>query len=133
MSRLKISNCRERRTSAMTKSALRYAPLLILALLIIPLRVYMAGSSQQAGNSKPYSAFPPYQASSPSGHYSALYSITMLPSGDTWAVGGSFSLKPVGQDTSRGVPVPSSGMILHYTGNAWVAANVAAPLRLPLL
>jgi len=117
----------------MSKYALRYAPLLILALLIIPLRVYMAGSAQQAGNGQQYPGFPLYQASSPSGHYSALYSITMLPSGDTWAVGGSFSLKPVGQDTSRGVPVPSSGMILHYTGNAWVAANVAAPLRLPLL
>ncbi len=117
----------------MTKYALRYAPLLILALLTIPLRVYMAGSAQQAGNGKQNPAFPAYLASSPYSRSSGLYSVTILPSGDAWAVGGSFSLRPVGQNTTRSVAVPSSGTILHYTSNAWVAANVATPLKLPLL
>ena len=70
---------------AMLKYALRYAPLLILALLLVPLRLYMAARSQQQATS------PAYQATSPFSPGSALYSVTLLPTGDAWAVGGSFS------------------------------------------
>jgi hypothetical protein len=76
----------------MSKYALRYAPLLVLAMLIIPLRVYMAGSAQQAGNGKQNPTFPAYPASSPYSRSSGLYSVTILPSGEAWTVGGSFQV-----------------------------------------
>ena len=113
---------------AMLKYALRYAPLLILALLLVPLRLYMAARSQQQATS------PAYQATSPFSPGSALYSVTLLPSGDAWAVGGSFSFfKSGAPGTTQGFPVPDNGIILHYTTHAWVAGKVADPLRLPLL
>lgn len=116
----------------MWKYALRYAPLLILALLLIPLRIFMVGSVHQAGKALQYAAFPPYPASSSFNHYTAFYGVTMLSSGDTWAVGGSFSAKPDESRTARPL-LPSSGMILHYASNTWVAANITQPLRVPLL
>ena len=115
----------------MWKYALRYAPLLILALLLIPLRIFMVGSARQEGKTQQYAVFPPDQVSSSFSHYSAFYGIAMLPSGDAWAVGGSFSAKPDVSGTARPL-LPSSGMILHYASNTWVAASVAQPLRVPL-
>jgi len=114
------------------KYALRYVPLLILALLLVPLRFYIEGSAMQAGKDAQNPAFPPGKTSSPFNHYAALYSIAALPHGDAWAVGGSFSAKPAAPGTPGSFPVPSGGMILHYTDNAWSAARVAEPLRLPL-
>src|SRR5713101_6041376 len=103
----------------MLKYALRYVPLLILALLLIPLRIYMAGRGQ---------AFP-YQVSSPFRPGSALYSVTMLSSNDVWAVGGSFVAQCNGQDKRSCSSAPSSGIILHYADNAWaVAGNAREPL-----
>lgn len=112
----------------MLKYALRYAPLLILALLLVPLRLYMAAKGQQP-------AIPPTNhGTALFGSGSALYSVTLLPAGDAWAVGGSFSfIKPGAPGTAQEFPVPSSGIILHYTAHAWVAGKVAGPLRLPLL
>ncbi len=117
----------------MVRYALRYVPLLILALLLIPLRLYMAGMAQQAAPAVTVPAFPFYQVPTSYGHYSALYSITTLSSGDAWAVGGSFSLKSVGQGGTGAVLEPASGIILHYADNIWSAATVAIPLKLPLL
>lgn len=112
--------------SAMPKYALRYVPLFILALFLIPLRIYMAGSVQQTP------AFPASQTASPFSPGSALYSVIMLPSGDVWAVGGSFFSKPAAPNTSREF-LPSNGVILHYSDNAWIQTRVVGPLRVPLL
>jgi photosystem II stability/assembly factor-like uncharacterized protein len=114
--------------SAIPKYAMRYMPLLALALLLIPLRVYIEGWNQQ----RP--APPTNQASSPFAPGSALYSVTMLPSGEAWAVGGSFASKPgAPRDKTSLFPLPSSGEILHYTNNGWEAAKVAEFLQSPLL
>src|SRR5207245_11595557 len=112
---------------AMPTSALRYTPLLILALLLIPLRLYMAESLQQNP------AFPPNQDSSPFHPGSALYSITILPQGDVWAVGGSFTGKPISQNGTHRSLFPTSGLILHYVANVWAVARVADPRQAPLL
>src|SRR5436309_8673526 len=114
--------------SATLKYALRYAPLLILALLLIPLRVYTAGKGQ------PNPALLQHdQGLSPFSPGPALYSVTMLPSGEVWAVGGSFIGKCNAQNATRCFPTPASGIILHYSDSVWVPANVTDPLRAPLL
>src|SRR5437899_4317219 len=88
LSHLMISNYREGGTfvmPAMLKYALRYAPLIIVALLLVPLRLYMAAMGQQ--QTTPLA----YQATSPFSPGTALYSVALLPASDVWAVGGSFS------------------------------------------
>lgn len=110
----------------MPKYALRYAPLFILALLLIPVNIYLT-----AGRIQPYSASAPsyYQFSSPFRPGTALYSVAQLSSSDAWAVGGSFALQCEAQDKTRCLAVPVSGSILHYSDNAWVVAgNAQEPL-----
>jgi photosystem II stability/assembly factor-like uncharacterized protein len=112
----------------MLKYALRYAPLLILALLLVSLRFYMEGNAGYSGQGKQNPAFLPRSALS-----LVLYSIVAQPDGDIWAVGGSFSTQPATPGTSGNFPVPSRGIILHYSNNGWSAVRVAGQLRLPLL
>lgn len=113
----------------MLKYALRYTPLLILALLLIPLHLYITGSDQQ---SKQNPASLPPGASSSTIYSSTLSSIVELSPDDVWAVGGSFASKPAEQGTPGSFIVPSSGIILHYRDNVWSPARVAKPLQLPL-
>ncbi len=109
--------------SKILKYALRYAPLLILALLLIPLRISSIEKAQQ----HPDSSQQPIAASFSPG--SALYSVTTTSNGEVWAVGGSFSIK----STTGQFPLPASGLLLHYVNGRWIAATVTKPLRLPLL
>jgi Photosynthesis system II assembly factor YCF48 len=111
----------------MLKYTLRYAPLLILALLLIYLHFSMDSMAGQKGLIRKA------PASSPRGISSALYSIASLPDGEAWSVGGSFTVQPAPLGTLRGSPVPSSGIILHYVGNTWTPARFAGQLHLPLL
>lgn len=114
--------------TAMLKYALRYAPLLILALLLVPLRFYLTATGQQSATS------PVYQVTAIFNPGSALYSVTQLPAGEVWAVGGSFSSFKTGTPgQNRGFPVPASGIILHYAAHSWVGGRVVGTLRLPLL
>lgn len=112
----------------MLKYALRYTPLLVLALLLVPLDLYMAGGAKQAGQVAKNPAVLPHNASS-----SVLYSIVALPHGEAWAVGGSFSTGPAASSTPGSFPIPSGGTILHYIDNAWSVARVNEQLKLPLL
>lgn len=111
----------------MLKYSLRYAPLLLLALLLIPLRLAGWGQQQPA---------PVYRALSPFRAGSALYGITMLSRNDGWAVGGFFT-KACGtqnpQDKTSCPITPYSGLILHYTGKFWEPAKVTRNITLPLL
>jgi hypothetical protein len=84
----------------------------------------MAQQKEQVGQSP---------TTSPGGISSALYSIAALPDGEAWAVGGSFSAQPASSGTPQGFPVPSSGIILHYSNNTWTPARIAGQLQLPLL
>ena len=113
--------------SALLKYALRYIPLLLVALFLIPLHMYMANVNQ------PQAVPLSYPVSSPFGPGSALYGITILPSGEVWAVGGGFIAKPDGQDKTRQVYIPYSGIILHFVGGSWNVARIAGSLGLPLL
>jgi hypothetical protein len=107
----------------MLKYAMRYTPLLILALLLVSLHFAADGMAQQKGQVRQS------PASSPGGTSSALYSVAALPDGEAWAVGGSFTV----QLSPQGLPVPSSGIILHYANNTWISARFARQLQLPLL
>lgn len=110
------------------KYSLRYTPLVVLALLLIPLRLYMAEAGRQP------SAPPASSATSPFEPGTALYGVAQSPSGDIWAVGGSFSqFKSDANNGTSSFPIPATGIIMHYTGGAWVPGNVANFLRQPLL
>ncbi|HEX6481563.1 MAG TPA: hypothetical protein VF043_22200 [Ktedonobacteraceae bacterium] len=111
----------------MLKYALRYTPLLILALLLVSLHFSVDGMAEQKGQVRQS------PASSPGGISSALYSIAALPDGEAWAVGGSTTTQPASSGTPQGFPVPSSGIILHYANNTWAPARSTGHLQLPLL
>ena len=107
--------------SVVLSYAKRYAPLLILALLLLPWRIYLAGKVQK-------NATQIVRISSPFGAGSALHSITMLSPTNIWAVGGTFVYQ-----CKKGDPTcfatPTSGTILHETNNTWfVAGNAPEPL-----
>jgi hypothetical protein len=111
----------------MLKYALRYIPLLILALLLISLHFTRDSIAEQKGS------FGQSPASSPGGILSALYSIDALPDGEAWAVGGSFTVQPAASSVHQSSPTPSSGIIMHYINNTWTPAHLAGQLQLPLL
>lgn len=113
--------------SALLKYALRYMPLLVVALFLIPLNIYMLNINVQ----RPASSSLP--APSPFGPGSALYGITMLSSDEAWAVGGTFLAKPSGKDATNQTYIPNGGIILHYAGGGWSLARVSGSLQLPLL
>jgi photosystem II stability/assembly factor-like uncharacterized protein len=106
----------------MLKYALRYAPLLVLALFLIPWRIYTEGNVGQFLPSRS-------QVSSLSGSGSALQSVAILSPNDVWSVGGSFATQCNAQTKTGCSATPVSGTILHYSNNAWaVAGSAAQPL-----
>jgi hypothetical protein len=115
----------------MLKYALRYAPLPILMLLLIPFRLLIdQGQPGPAPTDKILSAPLPG---------SALYSVAMLSSQDAWAVGGTFILQKTDQQNknlragSTSYVAPSGGLILHYMANGgWQPDNVSSNLTSPL-
>jgi photosystem II stability/assembly factor-like uncharacterized protein len=111
----------------MLKYAQRYAPLLILAFLLVPLHFYVGGSAQQPGQGTKIPALLSKNAPS-----SALYGIVTLPHGEAWAVGGAYAANPATRGTTGSFPVPAKGIILHYSNNAWAEAEVTELLKLPL-
>lgn len=110
----------------MLKYALRYAPLFILALLFTLFR--STGWGQQP--SPTYKSLPAPRPGS-----EALYAITMLPSQEAWAVGGTFGLeRTTTQGQQINIAVPGNGLILHYTVNGgWQADTIAGNINAPLL
>ena len=106
----------------MLKYTLRYAPLLVLALFLIPWSIY---TEENAGQNLPS----PSQVSPLSGSGSALHSIAVLSPNDIWSVGGSFATQCNAQTKTGCSATPVSGTILHYSNNAWaVAGSAAQPL-----
>ena len=106
----------------MLKYALRYSPLLILALILVPWRIYTAEHVQQSPDLS-------NQKTSPFQPGSALFSVVMLSPNDVWAAGGSFNALCDAQTKTRCAVAPSIGTILHYSNNTWaVAGNAAQPL-----
>ena len=107
----------------MPKYALRYAPLFILALLLIPVDIYFTTGTKQY----PVSSYD--QLSSPFRPGTALYGVAQLSPGEAWAVGGSFAAQCEAQNKTHCLAVPTGGTILHYSQNAWaVAGNAQEPL-----
>lgn len=110
----------------MLKYALRYAPLLILALLFTLFR--STGWEQ-----RPASVYKPVPVPRPGSE--ALYDIAMLSSQEAWAVGGTFGLE---RTTTQGkqidFAVPRDGLILRYTVNGgWQADSIKGNIKAPLL
>ncbi|HLX40428.1 MAG TPA: hypothetical protein VKR42_07845, partial [Ktedonobacteraceae bacterium] len=86
----------------MLKYALRYSPLLILALILVPWRIYTAANVQQPPG-------PLLQIKSPFQPGSAMYSVSMLSLNDVWAVGGTFSAQCDAQTKTRCTTTPAGG------------------------
>jgi hypothetical protein len=84
----------------MLKYALRYAPLLVLALLLIPLRLSGWGEQQPASRQRSLSPFQPG---------SELFGITMRTSADAWAVGGIYTRSCSTENTFACNAVPYRG------------------------
>lgn len=115
----------------MLKYALRYAPLPILVLLLIPFRLLIAQEQSSPAPLDKVSGAP-----LPG---SALYSVAMLSPQNAWAVGGTFILQKTDQQNtnpqarSESYVAPGSGLILHYMANGgWQPDNVASNLTSPL-
>lgn len=123
----------------MPKYALRYAPLLLLALLLIPLRLYI-GQHDLANATSIALTHPLVSAGT------VLYSVTELSDSDVWMVGGRFTpqvdvrkatgqfgifdVKPV---TTTLPAKPVQGIILHYVDGEQVRVQVSGVLHAPLL
>jgi photosystem II stability/assembly factor-like uncharacterized protein len=103
----------------MFKYTLRYAPLLVLALFLIPWRIYTA---ENAGQNLPS----PSQVSQLSGSGAALRGVAILSANDVWAVGGTFATQCNAETKTGCSATPISGTILHYSNNAWAVADSAA-------
>src|SRR5450631_1167783 len=116
----------KRRSRTMLKYALRYAPLLILALLLISFHI--ADEKQQ----QPTTSYQTLRTLRPG---SVLYSVAMLSSQNAWAVGGTFTRQHSSNDPQKtGITIPDAGLILHYTTtNGWQPDNVERNLTKPLL
>lgn len=105
--------------SVTLRYASRYLPLLTLALLLLPLRLYWAGKIQQySPNTSSTSS--PFRAGS------ALYSVALLSPNNVWAAGGTF-IQRCGQQQVKTTcfATPVSGTILHYTDTTWIVAGSA--------
>src|SRR5215469_16348622 len=106
----------------MLKYALRYLPLLVLALLLIPLRTFI----ENWGQKNPTFSYTQASQLRPG---SGLYGVIALSSQDVWAVGGSFVAQCDINDKSRCFAIPSRGIILHYIDHAWIGVgSVSKPL-----
>ncbi|GHO85672.1 WD40/YVTN/BNR-like repeat-containing protein [Dictyobacter formicarum] len=109
----------------MRRYALRFLPLLVLALLLLLVRSYLNQSSSYTGPSQTPQmplAYSPFEIGP------ALYGVAMVSSQDVWAVGGSFKAVSNQRNTLRMV-VPEQGQILHYQDDSWVAyASFPVPL-----
>jgi hypothetical protein len=114
----------------MLKYALRYTPLLVLVLLLVPLRFYLAGNILPPGQ---YPANPRGNKLLSSDHSQELYGIAGLPDGEVWAVGGIVTLEPATRGNNGSFKVPSGGTILHFIDNSWAVEHVRGPLNQPLL
>lgn len=108
----------------MLKYMLRYVPLLILALLLLPLVI---ASALDAKNT----LFSSFDGNVPI-PYSALYSVVVLPSGEAWAVGGSFNIRNGYSEGQNGPLVPAGGRIFRYSHELWNEVNASKPLSWPL-
>lgn len=108
----------------MLKYALRYAPLLILALLVTSFR-YVYGRQSAISNQISQTPLPG----------SVLYGVAMLSAQDVWAVGGTFTRQHSSADAQKtGITTPNAGLILHYTvNNGWQPDNIERNLTRPLL
>lgn len=103
------------------KYALRYVPLLLLLLLLLPWNLMRANWPMRSNTPRP-PAWSPYVQGP------ALYGVTMLSANDVWVAGGTFRLEKMAQQQGSNL-VPDSGVILHYTDGVWVEAGLArAPL-----
>lgn len=108
----------------MLKYALRYAPLLILALLVI--------FFHSTNGKQPAIRHETLQTPLPG---SVLYGVSMLSAQDAWAVGGTFTRQRSTTDPQKtGSTIPGAGLILHYTANnGWQPDNIESNLTKPLL
>jgi photosystem II stability/assembly factor-like uncharacterized protein len=117
---------REERHFRMRRYALRYLPLLMLALFLLPLHNYLNNRHPEAVTNNPAIQYPLPIIPSPFTPGSALYGIAMPSPQEAWAVGGTFQLVPEPHN-QRVQPV--SGLILHYQNGSWLAAgSVTEPL-----
>jgi photosystem II stability/assembly factor-like uncharacterized protein len=106
----------------MYRYAIRYVPLLLLALLLILMHVLPWLKSNTSGSSGPQSGFAsPWSALT-------LYGVALTSAQEGWAVGGTFVSTLLPNGSVQHVQ-PESGTILHYHNGSWVAdATLQAPL-----
>ncbi len=111
----------------MRRYALRYLPLIILALLLVSFRIWQARVGPSSSSSDSSASELPVAASS-FAEGTALYSVSVPSANVAWAVGGTFTLIDDQREHLRRV-VPSLGLILRYQNGSWVAdASVTVPL-----
>ncbi len=111
----------------MFKYASRYLPLLILALLLIPVRLYFTQGNplhQVPGQPSTTTLPSPFKVGS------ALYGLAFSTTQQGWAVGGTFTTTPDKYDKTLAQVVGASGTIMQYTNGNW---RVVASARKPLL
>ena len=118
---------KEERHFRMRRYALRYLPLFMLALLLLPLHNYLNNRHAGVVHNNSAVQYPLPVIASPFTSGSALYGIAMPSAQDIWAVGGTFQL--VSEQHDQRVQ-PASGLIMHYQNGSWLAS---ASLEKPLL
>lgn len=106
------------------KYARRYLPLLILALLLIPIRLLFSREQRPPAPT----ARQPVSNTVYTVPENALYDVDMLSTQEGWAVGGTF----LGKYDPNGNPLekqPQSGQIWHYSAGSWSKfASASQPL-----
>jgi hypothetical protein len=101
------------------KYALRYAPLLLLALILIPWHVENLNSSTVINAQASTVLLQTVIENSPYREGSALYNVIVRSPAESWAVGGTFELEPADDGNIQRVK-PTAGMIMRYTPtNQW--------------